>query len=67
MNEWKFMELQKDNREWFGMAKEIWCRFIRDRNADGGRKQIDREIINGSEKRIDIQSTRKDIRRREFC
>jgi len=61
MNELKFVQLQKDNRELFDMAKEVWLPFIREVNANDGEEETDDEILSGLKKRIHIQGSRKDM------
>ena len=61
MNKLKFVQLQKDNKELFDAAKDIWLPFIREVNANDGKKETDDEIISGLKKRINIQGSRKDM------
>lgn len=61
MNKLKFMQLQKDNKELFDMAKAVWLPFIREVNANDGKDETDDEIVRGLKMRIDIQGSRKDM------
>ena len=61
MSELKFVQLQEGSKELFDMAKEVWLPFIREVNANEGKSQSDVEILNGLQKRIHIQGTRKDM------
>ena len=61
MSELKFVQLQEGSKELCDMAKEVWLPFIREVNANDGKSQSDVEILNGLQKRIHIQGTRKDM------
>lgn len=61
MKELEFVQLRKDSKELFDMAKEVWLPFIREVNANDGREEAEDEIIGGLKKRVNIQGSRKDM------
>jgi len=61
MKELEFVQLQKGNKELFDLAKEVWLPFIREVNANDGKKATEDEIIDGLKKRVNIQGSRKDM------
>ena len=61
MKELEFVQLQKGNKELFDLAKEVWLPFIREVNANDGKKETEDEIIDGLKKRVNIQGSRKDM------
>ena len=61
MNKLNYIQLDNENEKLCLTARTLWIDFINEVNANEGRTQELKQIVNGFQKRVNIQGSRKDM------